>query len=447
MGCSEQNLAWEEYRLFLLPARSTQPLALREERCWRLPKVSIPRWTRHAEHLQQTVFERWGLHVIVLEYRTSDSGSSPWAVAEILSQRVPDLMTAVEPDEIADEDLSRDEKEAARSIFSKINTERDGPFSRRYWIEEALEWLSAAVPGMDVQPSGIRQYNAGGRFALVRFATRDGAAYWLKATGHPNQHEYRVTLCLAELCPEHLPRLIAAHPRWNAWIMEDAGQPLPERPAPRTLEAAAQSLATMQIKTIHCTDLLLEVGAFDQRLSVLIEHVDMIIAFLAEAMSRQTSTKVAPVARERLQDVGRILRDALYRMETLHVPNTLLHDDLNADNVLDNGRRCVFTDWSEAAIGHPFLSFDRLCQLRPDYSLSLQRVYRHEWRKWLDEQSIEVAFTLMPLLAIFAHLYGRGQWLYCEEQKAPRFESCARTLARHMDREARNPLLLDALLR
>jgi Phosphotransferase enzyme family len=229
--------------------------------------------------------------------------------------------------------------------------------------------------------------------------------------------------------------------------MKDAGQPLPERPSHRTLEAAAESLATMQIKTIHCTDVLLEAGAFDQRISVLVEHVDTIIAYLAEAMSRQTSTKAAPVAKERIQDLGCILRDALYRMETLHVPDTLLHNDLNADNVLYDGYRCVFTDWSEAAIGHPFLLFDRLCRLQMDCSLSLRRVYQREWSEGLDEQTIEDAFTLMPLLAIFAYLYGRGEWVYSEEQKAPRFESCARALARHMDREARNPLLLDALRR
>jgi hypothetical protein len=197
MACSEHNLAWEEYCLFLLPAHSTQPLALREGQCWRLPRVSIARWARPAEHLQQAVLKRWGLHVIVLDCQTRDSGSSRWAIAEILSQGASDFMTAVDPEEIADEDLSRDERNAARSILSGMETGEDGaPFSRRYWIEEAVEWLRTAVPGADVQLSETRQYNAGGKFALLRFATRNGAAYWLKATGHPNQHEYGVTLSL-----------------------------------------------------------------------------------------------------------------------------------------------------------------------------------------------------------------------------------------------------------
>jgi hypothetical protein len=412
-----------------------------------LPKISIPKWTRAAEHLQQAVFKRWGLHVIVLDCRTSDSGSSHWASAEILSPGVPDFMTAVELDEIADEDLSRDEKETARSILSEMDTGQDGPFSRRYWIEEAVEWLRTALPGADVRPDGIRQYNASGRFALIRFATRGGSTYWLKATGHPNQHELGVTLCLSELCSEHLPRLIAVHPEWNAWIMEDGGQPLPERPPDRALEAAAESLAAMQIKTIHSTDLLLKVGAFDQRLPVLVEHLDTIIEYLVEAMSRQTSTNVAPLAKERLRDLGYILRNAFYRMEALHLPDTVLHNDLNAGNLLYDGRSCVFTDWSEAAVGHPFLSFERLCRLSNDDRAPLKEIYRRFWLNALSEQSVEEAFVLMPLLAIFAYLYGRGNWLRDEQERPPYFESHARSLARHMDREARNPLLLETLCR
>jgi hypothetical protein len=447
MVYSKQNLAWEEYRLFLLPAQSTQPLALREGHCWRLPKVSIPRWTRPAEHLQRAIFEIWGLHVILLECRTTDSGSSSWAFAEILSRGVPNFMTTVEPDEIADEDLSRDEREAARSILSDIDSGRDGPFSRRFWIEEAIEWLRTAVPGADVQQDGILQYNAGGRFALLRLVTQDGAAYWLKATGPPNQHEFDVTLRLAKLCPEHLPRLIAVHSNWNAWIMEDAGQPLPDSPTRQVLEAATQSLAAMQVKTIHSTDCLLKVGASDQRLSVVVEHLDTIIEYLVEAMSRQTSTKVLPLAKERLQDLGHILRDAFYQMEALHVPPTLLHNDLNAGNVLCDGRRCVFIDWSEAAVGHPFLSFERLRRLSGDAGIPLRKIYRRSWLNMLSEQSIDDAFAFIPLLAIFACLYGRGDWLNDERPRSPHFEPHARSLARHLDREAHNLLLLKTLRR
>jgi hypothetical protein len=31
---------------------------------------------------------------------------------------------------------------------------------------------------------------------------------------------------LAELCPEFLPHRIAEREDWNAWLMEDAGQPV-----------------------------------------------------------------------------------------------------------------------------------------------------------------------------------------------------------------------------
>jgi len=51
----------------------------------------------------------------------------------------------------------------------------------------------------------------------------------------------------------------------------------------------------------------------------------------------------------------------------------------------------------------------------------------------------------MPILAAASTLYGRGDWLHSPRRNDPRRQSYARSLARHMDRAAREPRLLEAL--
>ena len=64
----------------------------------------------------------------------------------------------------------------------------------------------------------------------------------------------------------------------------------------------------------------------------------------------------------------------------------------------------------------------------------------------MGEAGIREAFTLAPLLDVFAYLYGRGYWIACENH--PQYlESRARSLARHMDRIAHTFTLRDVLCR
>lgn len=204
-------------------------------------------------------------------------------------------------------------------------------------------------------------------------------------------------------------------------------------------------MSQLQLLTVGETDELLAGGAFDQRLPALRIHIDAVIAYLIEAMDRQTSTQVAPLSRDRLLDLGEILRDACFRLEAHGIPDALIHNDLNAGNILSDGAKYVFTDWSEAAVGNPFLACERLCQLNRAHAESVRNVYRECWSNRLSLQSMDEAIALTPLLAVYAYLYGRGDWLDQTESVEPQFERYARSLARHMDRAAQDLSLREIL--
>ena len=429
-----------EYRCMLIQPRSHALLAFDDAGRCQLPRVHIPRATRPAQQLQRAIKAKWGLNTFVLEIWETPGERSACAVAELLTMEsaLPLREVPLEP-LIASGHLGQE----SRDLQLLIEGRPGSPFSRLGWIDDAIAWMESATGRTFRTRRNIEQWNAGGGFALMRICSDDGRHYWLKATGEPNAHEFAITRFLWELCPDFVPKLVAARTEWNAWLTEHAGDPLSDPPNPIELGSSARRMAQLQLLTIDETDELLAAGAFDQRLSVLRSHIEAVIAYLVEAMARQRSTKAAPLRRDRLLDLGEILRDACFRLEAHGIPDALIHNDLNPGNILSDGTKYVFTDWSEAAVGNPFLTCERLCQLNRAHAESVRNVYRGCWSHRLSAQSMDEAIALTPLLAIYAYLYGRGDWLGQTESLRPQFESYLRSLARHMDRAAQDLSLLE----
>ena len=157
--------------------------------------------------------------------------------------------------------------------------------------------------------------------------------------------------------------------------------------------------------------------------------------YLEEAMAQQTSTKVPRLERRRLSEIGNILEDACFRMEALHIPDTVMHGDMNRGNILFDGAHCRFTDWSETYIGNPFAMFQHLSLLNTGHEqrerndLRLKEAYKRSWIGVLDTAEMDEAFALSPLLAVASCLYGRGNWLQSSHRNDPnrqRYQSVKR---------------------
>jgi hypothetical protein len=444
MGTQEPDFGTHEYRVVLVQPESHGVLALASAGIFRLPRVRIPSMTRPARELQKAIKATWGVTAFVLDICVAPYGVLPCAVAELRSPRVISNIEEVALDRIMSSELTSEERHDCQFLFEGKSTL---PVTHMGWIDDAIDWAASVTGGRFSAENDVEQLNVGGGFALLRLRSDDGRSYWLKATGVPNMHELSITSCLSGLHPEFLPKLVAIRNDWNAWLTEDAGEQLSAPVAGAVFVKAIKSFASLQIQTIGNVDVLLAAGAFDQRIPALRRHLDDVVAFLVDAMVRQTSAKVAPLSRHRVLELGEILDDALCQLETLAIPDALIHNDLNLGNILHDGTRCVFTDWSEAAVGNPFLSFERFRLQSHDASGELRRVYGEVWREYLSQANIGRACQLATLLSIFAYLYDRGDWLKDTNKVTPQFESYARSLARHMDRAAQNPELREALCR
>jgi hypothetical protein len=447
MSPHDTALERNEYRVVLVKSGSRAVWIESGSNVPRLPRLAVPRWARPAEKLQNAIADAWNTRAIILEFLPIRADADPCAVVEILSSERPDSLAATDIEELPRAELNVEERDVIRDVLAEKPNSR-GPFARVGWIEEAREWLGREVGGTNAITGEIRQLNASGRFALLRFKTEAGPDYWLKATGYPNAHEFQITKMLAELCPEFLPSRIAGREDWNAWLMEDAGRPLDVWTL-TDLEGAVLSMGTLQSKTVSGSMEFNAAGARDQRIGTLRTHLVELVEYIEKSMERQTSNRVPRIDERRLWALASILDLAFTRMEELGIPDALVHNDINSGNILFKGKRCAFTDWCEAGVGNPFIAFQYLCFLQPrgenNWTRRLRDLYRELWLDRLGAHEIEQAFVLMPLLACFSWLYGRGKWLNSPQRNDPEVEASARSLARHMDRAAQAPELLEIL--
>lgn len=446
-----------DYRLALILPDTRQLLGLQSCGDIELPRTSIPARQRVTEQLTRAIGERWQIKNIVLDVLSTDLGAPPLAIVEVrslLPRFNHDGLRAIDPSMMGEASLGNDERNTLSSILSGNDAGR-GPFFRIGWVEEAQEWIRDTVRDRNIHfGKEIRQLNAGQGFTLVRFAMNEGPAYWLKAVGEPNQHEFQITKALAEHFPHHLPRIVAMRDDWNAWVMEETGHPLSDSFSFPSIEEAVVALAELQKESIGHVESLRAAGCLDRSIPVLKTHLGEITAHLEEAMARQSSIKVASIEPHRLRELEGILRAACSRMQDVGVPDALMHNDINAGNILICRGRCVFIDWAEAHIGNPFLTFQHICaqiSRDSDHAFSwlarVKRAYRNAWIGWLTESQIDQAFALMPILAIASYLYGRGTWLNSPTRDDPQFQSYSRSLARYMDRAAQAPEMQEALCR
>jgi hypothetical protein len=454
MSFNGQTVEQEEFRVVLILPWSQMVLAELHGETLQLLRVDIPRWTRTAQQLCEVLREKWNVRSIVIDLLPGSQNLPRCAVIEVRTRDwrfVPDGFVSVPVDHFDDDVLTEAERSTVRSILAG-ETQCRGPFSRLGWVEEAHEWIRRSVPTHRVDFDGdVRQANAGGFFALVRFGTLCGPAYWLKATGTPNTHELTVTQTIARYSPDCLPPLIATRADWNAWITEEAGQSFHDTPSFHALEQSVRCLARLQVaSTTHVEDLLAS-GCFDQRMPVLRAHLPELIQYLEGAMAGQTSTDVAPLKHEQLQELGSLIKNASVAIEEIDIPDSLIHNDMNPSNILFDGVRAVLTDWSEAGVGNPFLTFQYLLAQTSSageisaWAPQLSAVYTAHWSGMLSESQIARALALCPVLAVASHLCGRDPSFTSCYRAYSAAQSYARSLARQMHRLAQAPEFLEAL--
>lgn len=442
----------ETYRVIVLGKNGTEVLLTRSAAGLSFPQVTIPCWERVTENITTAMKNEWGAEVICISELPAEppldaQNSAQYMVArhwrDSGESKVPLRRVSIS-DLHRDSFAERPDYSALHSSLAQVCDPATGPFARLNWFEDLCEWAGGAIASRGLRLTGnFRQINASLCFSLIRFET-DGPAVWFKAVGEPNEREFAVTLALARLFPSYVPQILAAQPAWNGWLISEAeGTNLAETTHHAFWETAAAALAKLQMESMNNQRELIDCGVHDLRIGTLQDLASPFMGVMAELMQKQAKVPPPILGKEKLSLLEERLQDALSLVGDLGIPNTLGHLDLNPGNLIVSGSRCLFLDWAEAYVGHPFFAFQYLLEhLRRTGGADsvseegLIAAYLTPWKQVLSQDCVSEVIALAPLLAVFAYAAGAGAWMQPVRLSDPKVAGYLRSLVRRMNQEA-----------
>jgi len=442
----------DTYLLIVFDSAGTAVLVESQGNEYRLPKIEIPKFTRPAHEVTELLRNCWKLSSVFLFSGVLEE--SPDASYFVVLESKDGLRLRPQGMEwftihhaLSNVLFSNQERRVLKSNHSRLTsggpTDGSGPFARLGWMRELQDWAGSIIRPMGMELKGFTQLNACETFSLVRFATTQQPV-WFKAVGEPNTHEFSISHALAKFFPCYVPNILGTKYAWRGWLMSDGGgATLGETTDPTAWQRAITTLADLQIESIGTADDLLEAGCRDLRLATLRDLVDPFLDVIAGLMQRQTKVPPPVLSRHELCDLGATLKNALYCLESLSIPGTLGHSDFNPGNILVGSERCVFIDWAEAHVSHPFVTFEYLIShLRKDYPAlahfegEIRSSYFRCWESVAMPEQIAEAFQYSRLVAVFAYAVAGNSWRDMERLKIPQVPGYLRSLTRRMKQEA-----------
>ena len=205
----------------------------------------------------------------------------------------------------------------------------------------------------------------------------------------------------------------------------------------------AKTLARLQIASVGHSLHLINAGCRDIRVGTVLDGLDRFFEAMAFLMGQQTKEVPRPLSQDELRTLATQLKSLLTEFQEFDIPNALGHLDLNPSNIVVAANRCVFLDWAEAYVGHPFLTFDYLLQhLRRFrgqglWETAVTSAYAQEWLALADPTAVRQALALSPLIALLAYAFSADGWRDPKHRFAPEVASYLRSLTRQIQRETR----------
>jgi hypothetical protein len=272
------------------------------------------------------------------------------------------------------------------------------------WIHEVLDWVGRQAPfGSTDGIRQLQQWNASSASYLLQLSSKNKTSWWLKIVNPTHSAEYRVTLSLTSIFPEYLPPITSSHDLWGAWLMEDGGPSMENRELsePSTAWSLSRRLAELQEASVSQIQRLIESGCTNWNLERIYNGVAAALPLIEEAMEAQDIPGVPRLGRSRLDELCEATEEACYRLGSVGIPDSLIHNDLQLENIIGRPARCRFIDWDQAGTGNPFLTFEQLrVQVPERVAASVALGYRSWWSRSLSPEAISAGFALAPSIAI-----------------------------------------------
>ena len=379
---------------FVIPDASSSVLLTDDGAGWSLPRVSSDEpeiVVSAAPALRELV----GQDVVVLRDVRFGSMPPPEESVVYLTETVidPDL---AQGRWCSEADLGKlhlndpSDRSALLAWFDGQAPPSPQPWQREGWFATAAAWIDEILPGA----SEVRQFATWCNSCVLRVTSPRGRS-WFKAVAAHWFREPAVTATLADLFPDHTPRLLA-HDTERGWMLLDdlGGSPADMLPVERRL-GALEAMGEIHRASMHVIEELLAGGCLDRRPAVLSDQI--------AALASDDTIPLPGDLGGRLQDAVPRLKQLCAELSRTAIPATLVHGDLHAGNIMQVHERFVVFDWSDACVADPFvdvLMFTSRLPDDPELRAAFVQRYLDAWLGMTRSDALAYAELAEPLAAM-----------------------------------------------
>lgn len=222
-------------------------------------------------------------------------------------------------------------------------------WSRPGWQARARAWIERTLDRIGRRSTGtIEMQRLWTLTALMRVPTDEGPV-WFKGVFPHFAHEPAVTRMLARSAPSVMPAVLAIEDD-EGWLLTDdvPGDQLAMSTDATSITAAVRALVEVQRGSVDRHDALRASGVPDRPLRDLASQ----LRNAAEAAPEVGGRSIDPRRLDRVVDW--VARRSAW-LNGLGFPDVVVHGDFNRANALVTPAGPVLIDWSDAAIGNPFM--------------------------------------------------------------------------------------------
>ncbi|MEM7336828.1 MAG: phosphotransferase [Chloroflexota bacterium] len=271
-----------------------------------------------------------------------------------------------------------------------------------HWIIQQLEAQQLSLTA----PVKIIHKRA---WSIVAQVPTTSGIFYLKATTPELRYEVGLTAILSKM-EFPVPKIVAVDEA-NGWLLMHDGGPslrsiLQETQDISLWETAVSQYVHMQRQLIDKTDMLLQTGLFDRRLSELPRLYEELLQD-KEAMLIGQENGLSEDEFQALLNHIPTFKMLCQQLADFGIPETLHHDDLHDNNIFVRDDQLTIADWGETCVAHPFFSMiivlrisEYIFEFTPHHPAlnNIKDVYLRHWIAFGTLKQLNDAFRLAQLV-------------------------------------------------
>lgn len=259
------------------------------------------------------------------------------------------------------------------------------------WYDEAAAWIRRELAACGRRPVGpIEQTRHWAISAVLRVGTDQGPV-WFKAVPAVFAHEPAVTALVARERPDDVVAVLAVDTARGWLLLGDVGGVSAADDPADSAEPVARMAAVQRHFAGRVAELV-AAGVPDRRLSTL-------PARLADALAAPEARRWLDVDDRRVDALVTWVTAAAAGVAALGLPDVLVHGDFHPGNVVRTERGPAVFDWSDAAVGHPFVDVVTWTSWLRDDAAATDRVWDGMAAAWADVCPVDAVRHERPTLA------------------------------------------------